>query len=109
MLLRSFLLTCLLACDPGPDPCAELCALAASVQGECLASDGLDWSALGYAGEEDYRASCETWAWEQRLLAEDAGADEDAVSQTCAARAEGLVDCAALAAIDWEDPAWEVP
>lgn len=105
------LLLILSACAAGPDPCAELCALAAERKGSCLAEDGLDWSAAGYEDEADYAASCETWAWEQRLLAEEAGADPESVDRTCAAREAALEQggCEALTAIDWNDPAWEEP
>lgn len=101
----------LAACSSEPDPCDAFCALAAEVQTRCLEQSGLYWSATGYEDEDDYAASCRTWAWEQRLLARDAGEDEGQVGETCEAHQADLEEgeCAALTAIDWEAPAWERP
>ena len=109
--MRHLSLILLVACGSSPDPCEPFCALAASTRGECLADEGLDWEAAGYEDEADYAGSCETWAWEQRLLAREAGGDPDAVGARCEALGEAVETggCEALAAIDWDDPAWEEP
>lgn len=102
------LLLLLLGCEDPPDPCAAMCAVATETQAACLAEEGVDWTAAGYADRADYRDACDTWAWEARLLEDDAGED-GAVDETCRTRRETLSGgaCDELAAIDWSTLPWE--
>lgn len=96
----------------GADPCAPMCAAAAAAYGACLDPDGAggappDWSAAGYDDQQGFLDACDTWAWEQRLIAEAEGAD-DRVDAACADRAEALTaagdPCAAFSAMEWAAP-----
>lgn len=103
------LLLWLLGCDGGADPCDPFCEAAADAQAACLSASDLDWSALGYADRDDWLDRCQTWAWEQRQLARDAGASADAVDAACQAE-EALMQgggCDEIQSFDWNDPVWE--
>lgn len=102
-------------CAPKPDAdCAPMCAAAASAYGRCLAPDGAGaptWQDAGYADEQGFLDACDTWAWEQRLLAraaEGRRAGDAKVSAACAARAAELrvegSACETFLAIDWSAP-----
>lgn len=112
---RAAALGCLLlglhACAQ-PDPCAPMCEAAAAAYGACLDSDGAggappDWAAANYDDRRDFLDACETWAWEQRLIAEEEGAP-DRVDAACAQREEALRaaadPCAAFSAMEWSAP-----
>ena len=109
------LLLSLLACDEAPDPCEDMCAQAAAVQCGCLDEWGADWSDIGYSSQEDFFGSCETWAWQMRLLEEDAVdrgllQQPGAVDQTCEQRAAVLQEargCKDWTAIDWRETPWD--
>lgn len=105
------------ACDrtPEPDPCAEMCNAAAVLYGGCLADWGAGWEAAGYSDEEDFLDACATWAWELRLLEQDAvdqGVIDEAgqVDSTCEARRDALsaddATCSTYTSIDWNDAPW---
>lgn len=97
------LLLFLLCCAPVLGPCDAMCAAWVEAKGACLADEGLDWEAAGYADQADAADACQTWAWEQRQLATDP-AEVDAL---CAARQEAIPEeieegtCAELNALDW--------
>lgn len=104
----------LLACDGAADPCPAMCQAAAPLVLTCLEAEGLDWGAAGYADEGAFLESCETWAWQARLLERDAG-EEGAVDATCEARAASFEaaltdpaapDCAAWTEVRWEEMPW---
>lgn len=104
----------LLSCAAEADPCPAMCEAAAPLVQACLEAEGLDWGAAGYADEAAFLESCETWAWQARLLERDAG-QEGAVDATCQARAEDFTaamadpeapDCAAWTAVTWEEMPW---
>ncbi len=93
-----------------PDPCEAMCEAAVGPRWDCLARSGLDWEAAGYADAEDFEAACRTWAWEMRLLEEDAGLEGE-VDAACALRAEALAapgaDCDTWSRWDWNALPWE--
>lgn len=114
------LLLALLACADAPDPCARMCARAEALYGACLESWGLGWEAAGYADADDFLGRCETWAWEMRLLEEDAvrrGELEEAgaVDAACQERADRFeqaaadpadLDCEAYTGEAWDQVPW---
>jgi len=103
------LLLTLLACDTGPDPCEQLCERAAAQECGCLEQWGADWSDVGYASQEDYFQSCRIWAWELRLLEEDAqqqGLDAHCREWSRALRASPM-RCDDWSAADWSEAPWE--
>lgn len=66
----------LLACAPA-DSCAAMCDAALARYSTCLEERGLSWGPqVGYDGPEDYANWCDTWAWEQRQLGEEAVCDD---------------------------------
>jgi hypothetical protein len=102
-------------CAPKPDAdCAPMCAAAATAFGRCLDPDGAGaptWQDAGYDDEQGFLDACDTWAWEQRLLAREAEgrrAGDAKVSAACATRSDALRDedapCDAFLAIDWSAP-----
>ncbi len=105
-----FLLNC-----SQPDPCADMCSASAQVYGACLESWGASWEAAGYSDARDYFHSCETWAWELRLLEKQAKRDGEVpqtgrVDKVCRTRAEELrnseTQCETWESIDWESLPW---
>lgn len=95
-----------------PDPCAPMCAAAASAYGACLDPDGEggappDWAAANYDDRRGFLDACDTWAWEQRLIAEEEG-EPDRVDAACAQREEALRSaadrCAAFSSLEWSAP-----
>lgn len=112
------LLLALAACgDDAPDPCDRMCAAAASLYGGCLEEWGAGWEAAGYEDDRDFLGSCETWAWELRLLEEDAVktgeiARDGQVDAVCRERAAALsaedAACEAFTGLDWHTPPWRV-
>ncbi len=108
---RGGLLLLLQACA-APDPCAPMCEAAAAAYGACLDPDGAggappDWAAAGYDDRRAFRDACDTWAWEQRLIAAEEG-DPDRVDAACAQREEALRaaadPCAAFSDMEWSAP-----
>jgi hypothetical protein len=106
------LLLALSACADPADPCAPMCAAAASAYGACLDPDGEgaeapEWEAAGYADRQDFLDACDTWAWEQRLIADEEGAPER-VDAACAQREDALRTaadpCAAFSGMEWSAP-----
>lgn len=102
-------------CAPKPDEdCAPMCAAAAAAYGRCLDPDGAgapSWQDAGYNDEQGFLDACDTWAWEQRLLARAADgrrAGDTKVSAACTAREAELHAedgaCDAFLAIDWSAP-----
>lgn len=56
-----------------PDACGAMCVAAQTRFEACLGERGLAWGdAVGYADARDYADWCGTWAWEARLLEEEA-------------------------------------
>jgi hypothetical protein len=113
MLVLLALLAC--ASDPQPDPCEDMCAVAAAVQCGCIDSWGADWPDVGFEDQQDYFQACQTWAWEMRLLEDDAvdrGALDapGAVDSLCRDRAQTLekgdLGCAQFSALDWDEVPW---
>jgi len=106
----------LLACAGAPDPCASMCSAAGELLGACVEDWELDWPAVGYADEADFLGSCETWAWEARLLEREARrqgeAERGAVDLLCEQREVDLraaieePACEAWTAIDWSEMPW---
>lgn len=104
--MRRFLplvLALLGGCAPGvPEACPEMCLEAAALYGGCIEEWGLDWPAVGYEDERAYVHSCETWAWEARLLTRD---EPDWLGATCLARRDAFAEpeatCEDYAAVDW--------
>ncbi len=105
------------ACDPTPepDPCAEMCEAAAVLYGGCLRDWGAGWEAAGYDDEADFLDACNTWAWELRLLEEDAverGVIEETgqIDGICLARRDAFTaedaTCSTYTSIDWNDVPW---
>jgi hypothetical protein len=109
----SLSLSVLLSCAGPPDPCTEMCAAAAELYGGCLTDWGVDWAAAGYADVDAFTEACETWAWEQRLLEEDAidrgraeaegRTDAACEERETAFRAEDA-ECTAYTELDWQGP-----
>lgn len=106
----AFLLPMLLlaASSCAPDPCVETCNQAQAVFAGCLDAWGIDWTDAGYQDAEDYLDACLTWAWEMRILAEDAG-EADAVDTLCEERTQTLEagTCETYLAIDWNAVPWQ--
>jgi hypothetical protein len=110
------LLLSLLACDPPADPCAQMCAQAAAVQCGCLETWDGEWSDLGYTDQEDFYESCQTWAWEMRILERDAvqrGEIDEAgqVDAVCEERTAQLstsgFSCKEWRGMDWSVTPWD--
>ncbi len=93
--------------EPAEDPCAPMCAAAASLYGACLEDWGADWAAAGYADGADFQDACETWAWEQRLLEDEAG-QQGVVDATCLEREALFTEgtCEDFTAVDWSAALW---
>ncbi len=98
-----------------PAECEQMCDAAAALYGACLSDLGLDWSAAGYANQAGFLDSCQTWAWEQALVHDDAlasGATEDEawLLDTCAQRTAAFEDadatCVTYTSIDWSEVGW---
>lgn len=104
----------LAACADPPDPCAPMCAEAAALYGDCLADWGVGWDAAGYEDAADYEGRCTTWAWEARLLEEDAVdrgvAEPGEIDAVCDERLAALsVDeptCDVVTSMEWTVP-WD--
>ena len=109
-------LSLLLACAQQPrDPCAQMCSAATRLYGGCLAAWNAEWSAAGYNSADDFFHRCETWAWEMRLLEDDARrqGEIDAsgyVDATCTRRYSRLTSrdatCTDYTDIDWNQVLW---
>lgn len=70
------LLLLALGCAPA-DRCDAMCDAALARFSACMEERGLTWGAsVGYADAEDYANWCDTWAWEQRQLGEEAVCEE---------------------------------
>jgi hypothetical protein len=101
----------LLSCARPPDPCDSMCAAAGELLSACVEDWELDWPAVGYDSEADFRDRCQTWAWEARLLERDARrrgeAERGAVDALCEQREDSLraaieePTCEAWTDIDW--------
>ena len=102
-------------CGPGPDPtCAPMCTEAAAAYGACLTEapgSSPAWVDAGYNDEQGFLDACDTWAWEQRLLARAAEGrrrGDAQVDAACAEREAALRaaadPCAAFFAEDWSAP-----
>ena len=98
-----------------PESCVAMCEAATGVYGDCLVEWELDWPAAGYDDAEAFTASCETWAWEMRVLHRDAlrrGLTDERqwLDQTCEERSTTLssegVTCEDYTAIDWNEVPW---
>lgn len=118
MILAVFLavfLDVFLACSADPDPCVAMCDAAAELYGSCLDSWELGWDSAGYQDQADFVHRCETWAWEARLLEDDAG-EAGTIDALCQQRAETFdlamadpeaPECAAYTDIEWDVMPWE--
>ena len=102
------------ACNTA-DPCAAMCSAASRVYGGCLSHWGAEWRDAGFEDARDYFHSCETWAWEMRLLERSAlkrGAVDEGghVDAQCVDLEQRLLSdemsCAEWSAIEWEAPPW---
>ncbi|MCP4806219.1 MAG: hypothetical protein GY913_05480 [Proteobacteria bacterium] len=108
------MLLLLVACADPPDPCDPMCAEAAALYGDCLADWGVGWDAAGYEDASDYEGRCTTWAWEARVLEEDAvergQAELGDVDAVCDERLEALsvedASCDVVTSMEWTVP-WE--
>ena len=109
-----FLLLMLLACGR-EDPCAAMCSAATRVYGGCLTSWDATWRDAGFADERDHFHSCETWAWEMRMLEKNALRRGNItalghVDEHCSVKESELLSetmtCDEWSAIDWEAPLW---
>ena len=98
-----------------PASCARMCTSAAALYGGCLSDWGADWSAAGFADEDGFVGSCETWGWEMSILEADAverGALGEAgwLAETCAAREAAFsaedAACSAYTDIEWDNVPW---
>ncbi len=98
-----------------PDPCEAMCRAAAELYGSCLQDWGAGWESAGYDDEPDFLDSCETWAWEMRLLEEDAlqqgvidekGQVEATCTERRAAFESDAATCSTYTSIDWNDAPW---
>ena len=104
------------ACAPEvPESCVTMCEAATTVYAGCLEQWELDWPAAGYDDAQAFTASCETWAWEMRLLHRDAlrrgyTADRTWLAQTCDERDATLssesATCEDYTDIDWNELPW---
>ena len=52
----------------GGEPCPDACAEARRATADCLAAEGLDWTARGWSDADDFDAWCATWVWEAGRL-----------------------------------------
>ena len=97
-----------LGCGSSEDPCLSMCAAATDRYAACLEEWGVSWTDAGYDDRAGFRASCDTWAWQGRMLEDDAGA-EGALDAVCAARGAALREgtCDDFTAIDWSRYPWE--
>ncbi|MEC7947359.1 MAG: hypothetical protein VX265_07295 [Myxococcota bacterium] len=102
--------------DAAPPACVAMCEAAAALYGDCLTDWGADWSAAGYADEEDFLGACETWGWEMSLLEADAvdrgtEAARGSVARTCRSRRAAFADpdasCDAYTGTDWNARPWD--
>lgn len=93
-----------LSCARAPDPCEAMCLAAAELYGGCLTSWDLDWSAAGYNDEAAFLESCRTWAWQGRILEEDAG-EKGRIDALCEDRAAlfsaDTATCEDFTDLDW--------
>lgn len=107
-----FTLLLLTACAPSlpTEQCEQMCAEAAVLYGGCLEAWSLDWSAAGYEDEGAFLESCDTWAWEARLIHNEAlrrgdSDDRDWLERTCVERGQAFaaVDatCETYTSVDW--------
>jgi hypothetical protein len=85
-LLAAPLLGCVEEASP-IDGCASMCESGRARWESCLADWGVGWEAAGFESADDWQGSCETWVWEQELLARDADAPPSTVEDACADRA----------------------
>ncbi|MBM4369182.1 MAG: hypothetical protein FJ102_23410 [Deltaproteobacteria bacterium] len=99
----------LLACVTQPDPCLAMCEAGAALYGGCLAEWGADWTAAGYADEDDFLDACDTWAFEWRQI-EAVDGHEGQTDATCVARAEqfsaSTATCDDFTSTDWNSAPW---
>ena len=104
-----------LGCDTS-DPCADMCQAAVDTHSACLAQWEAQWTDFGYADEQDFRNSCDTWAWEMRLLEKDARSVGDldesgVVDGVCLEREKFLLsdtfNCDAWSSLDWNETPWK--
>ena len=100
----------LLACaDPVPVECTSMCSAAADLYGGYLEDWGVGWPEAGYSDRQDFLDRCEVWAWEMRLLEEDAGVSGH-LEQVCIEREELLSSpeaiCSDYTNIDWSEVPW---
>ncbi len=92
-----------------------MCSAATRVYGGCLTHWGAEWADAGFVDEKDYFHSCETWAWEMRMLEKDAkrkghidstGHVDDACLDSEDALLSDDMRCADWSAIDWGVVPW---
>jgi len=104
----------LFACEAG-DPCAAMCSASTRVYGACLEQWEASWEAAGHADARAYFHSCETWAWEMRLLERHAKKEGQsqhtgAVDSVCQQHEADLLEssdpCATWVDFDWENQPW---
>lgn len=104
-----FLSLCgILGCAEPPDPCAPMCAAATELYGGCLADWGVAWSSAGYEDAEDFRETCDTWAWQTRILEEEAGKSGQ-IDGLCRER-RALFEagsCDDFTGINWSELPWQ--
>lgn len=87
-LLSGLLAAPLLGCVEEASPiCASMCESGRARWESCLSDWGVGWEAAGFESADDWQGSCETWVWEQELLARDASAPPSTVEDACADRA----------------------
>ena len=95
-------------CSEPPDPCAPMCAAATELYGGCLADWGVEWTSAGYEDEDDFRETCDTWAWQTRILEEEAEKSGQ-INGLCEER-RALFEtgtCADFTGINWSELPWQ--
>ena len=95
------------SCGEKQDPCEDMCQSAADLYGGCLQDWGEDWETVGYTCRADFVHSCNTWAWETRILATDAG-EGGVVDEVCLDRSALFEagECSDYTSVDWNESLW---
>ena len=99
---------CLAACGTPDDPCEAMCDAAAALYEGCLVEWGVSWDQAGFDGQLGFLESCDTWAWELRVLEEDAQ-EAGAVDAICRERSALFESgtCDDYTSNDWDALPWE--
>jgi hypothetical protein len=84
-----------------------MCAAATELYGGCLTDWGVEWANAGYDDEEDFRETCDTWAWQARILEAEAGRSGQ-IDATCRTRTALFTNgtCEDFTSINWSELPW---